>query len=162
MPTVIPLRRRPDLCPFFAERFEEEWSDWYGPGRKADAMSDLMEFANSAGSLPVGVIALDEDSSPLGIAVLKATSIDTYSHVGPWATAGYVVPSRRREGIGALLLAALLTEANRLGFTEIYCATASAAPLLERTGWTKIDSVIHDGGTQFIFRTVVPRAASEP
>jgi GNAT superfamily N-acetyltransferase len=122
-------------------------------------MSDLMEFANSAGALPVGVIALEEDSSPLGIAVLKAVSIDTYSHVGPWATAGYVVPSRRREGIGAMLLAALLTEANRLGFSEIYCATASAASLLERAGWTKIDAVSHDGGTQFIFRTVVPRAA---
>jgi GNAT superfamily N-acetyltransferase len=119
-------------------------------------MSDLREFANSPGALPVGVIALDENSSPLGIAVLKAISIDTYSHVGPWATAGYVIPSRRREGIGAMLLAAVLTEANRLGFSEIYCATASAVPLLEQVGWTKIDAVSHDGGTQFIFRTMVP------
>ena len=28
--------------------------------------------------------------------------------------------------------------------------------LLERAGWTKIDAVSHDSGTQFIFRTVVP------
>ncbi len=159
MPTVIPLRRRPDVCPFFAECFEVEWPDWYGPGRKADAKSDLLELANSAGALPVGVVALDDDASPVGIAALKAISIDSYTHVGPWATAGYVIPSRRRERIGSLLLAGLLAEAHRLGFSEVYCATASADSLLEREGWTKIDAVSHDGGTQFIFRTVVPSAA---
>ena len=91
--------------------------------------------------------------------MLKATSIDTYTHVGPWATAGYVIPSRRREGIGTQLLAALLVEANRLGFSQIYCATASAVSLLERAGWTRLDAVNHDGGTQFIYCTVVPRGA---
>jgi GNAT superfamily N-acetyltransferase len=159
MPTAIPLRRRPDVCDFFARCFEVEWPDWYGPRGRADAKSDLLEFANSTGALPVGVIALDDEASPVGIAALKSTSIDSYTHVGPWATAGYVIPSRRREGIGGLLLAALLAEAHRLGFSETYCATASAVSLLEREGWIKIDTVNHDGGTQFIFRTVIPRAA---
>ncbi|HWC01839.1 MAG TPA: GNAT family N-acetyltransferase [Methylomirabilota bacterium] len=158
MPAVIPLRQRPDLCSFFATCFESEWPDWYGPDKKADANSDLLEFANSTGALPVGVVALDADSSPLGIAALKATSIDSYTHVGPWATAGYVIPSRRREGIGALLLAGILVEARRLGFSEIYCATTSAVSLLERQGWTNIDAVSHDGGTQSIFQMVVPHA----
>ncbi len=159
MATVMPLRERSDVCAFFVQRFEAEWPEWYGPDGKADAKSDLMKLANSAGELPVGVVALDDDSSPVGIAALKATSIDSYTHVGPWATAGYVIPSRRREGIGALLLAALLAEAHRLGFSEIYCATASAVSLLEREGWVQIDAVSHDGGTQFIFRRAVPRAA---
>jgi GNAT superfamily N-acetyltransferase len=157
MPTVVPLRRRPDLVPFFTRCFEDEWADWYGPGRRGDARSDLLEFANPAGALPVGVVALDDDSSPLGIAALKATSIDCYTHVGPWATAGYVLPARRREGIGALLLKSLIEEARRLEFGEIYCATASAVSLLEREGWTRIDAVSHDGGTQLIFRVVTAR-----
>ncbi len=159
MPNVIPLRTRTEVCSFFAQCFESEWPGWYGPHGQADARSDLLEFANSAGALPVGVIALDDDSSPVGIAVLKSTSIDSYTHVGPWATAGYVIPARRRKGIGALLLSALLVEAYRLGFSEIYCATSSAVSLLEREGWTQIEAVSHDGGTQFIFRKEVPRAA---
>lgn len=152
MPTVVPLRQRPDLVPFFTQCFEREWADWYGPGRRGDARSDLLDFANPAGELPVGVVALDDDASPLGIAALKPTSIDSYAHVGPWATAGYVIPARRREGTGALLLAALLAEARRLGFGEVFCATATAVSLLEREGWTRIDTVSHDGGTQLIFR----------
>jgi GNAT superfamily N-acetyltransferase len=151
MATVIPLRERPDLCTFFAERFEAEWPNWYGPGGRGNAAADLNAFANIAGDLPVGVVALDDSGLPVGIAALKATSIDTYPHVSPWATAGYVVPERRRRGIGASLLSALLVEARRLGFHTIYCATASAVSLLKREGWSQIDAVTHEGSTQFIF-----------
>jgi N-acetylglutamate synthase-like GNAT family acetyltransferase len=105
------------------------------------------------------VVALDNSGLPVGIAALKATSIDTYAHVGPWATAGYVVPERRRGGIGATLLSALLVEAHRLGFRAIYCATATAVSLLEREGWIQIDAIEHEGSTQAIFRRMVPGAA---
>lgn len=159
MATVIPLRERPDLCAFFAEQFEAEWPNWYGRGGRGDAAADLSAFANVAGDLPVGVVALDGSGEPVGIAALKATSIDTYTHVGPWATAGYVIPEQRRRGIGAILLCALLVEARRLGFHAVYCATASAVSLLEREGWRQIDAVTHEGSTQFIFRRVVPDAA---
>jgi hypothetical protein len=57
--TVIPLRERPELCAFFARQFEIEWPDWYGPNGKADAAADLKDYANPAGELPVGVVALD-------------------------------------------------------------------------------------------------------
>jgi GNAT superfamily N-acetyltransferase len=152
MATVVPLRERPDLCAFFAEQFEAVWPTWYGPGGPGDAAADLSAFANIAGDLPVGVVALDDSGVPVGIAALKATSIDSYAHVSPWATAGYVIPERRREGIGASLLSALLVEARRLGFHTIYCATASAVSLLEREGWSQIDAIRHDRSTQFIFR----------
>ena len=159
MVTVIPLRQRPDICAFFAKQFEAEWSHWYGPGGRGNATADLSAFANQSGALPVGVVALDESDSPVGIAALKATSIDTYTHVSPWATAGYVLPDWRRRGIGASLLSALLVEAHRLGFHTVYCATASAVSLLEREGWSQIEAVEHDGGTQFIYSRVVPGAA---
>ena len=157
MATVIPLRDRPDLCTFFAEQFEAEWPDWYGPDGRGDAAADLSAFANADGDLPVGVVALDDSGSPVGIAALKATSIDTYADVSPWATAGYVLPEERRRGIGASLLSAVLVEARRLGFQTVYCATASAVSLLEREGWSRIDAVEHEGGTQFIFRHLLQR-----
>jgi GNAT superfamily N-acetyltransferase len=136
MPAVIPLRERPDLCAFFEEQFETEWPGWYGSGGRGDAAADLSAFANTEGALPVAVVALDDAGLPVGIAALKATSIDTYAHVGPWATAGYVIPPMRRGGIGASLLSALLVEARRLNFDTIYCATATAVSLLEREDWS--------------------------
>lgn len=159
MPTVIPLRRRPEFCAFFAQQFESEWPKWYGPGGQGNAREDLEAFANSEGNVPVGVAAIDEADSPIGIAALKAVSIATHTHLGPWATAGYVVPDHRRAGIGAQLLSALLAEAQRLGFHTIYCATASAVTLLEREDWRQIDAVVHDGETQFVFSKAVPGAA---
>ena len=65
--TVIPLRERPELCAFFARQFEIEWPDWYGASGKADAAADLKDYANPAGELPVGVVALDESMSPVEI-----------------------------------------------------------------------------------------------
>ncbi|MGH8496541.1 MAG: GNAT family N-acetyltransferase, partial [Gammaproteobacteria bacterium] len=121
--------------------------------------SDLEDYANAAGDLPVGVVALDDSMSPVGIAVLRATSIESHSHLGPWATAGFVIPSRRRQGIGGDLLAALFVEASRLGYQFIFCATANAVSLLKREGWTQIDSVLQDGEVQFVFQKAVPSAA---
>ncbi|HWE19804.1 MAG TPA: GNAT family N-acetyltransferase [Hyphomicrobiaceae bacterium] len=162
MPTVIPLRQRPEFCAFFAQQFEAEWPNWYGPGGRGNASEDLKAFANPQGDLPVGVIAIDDAGAPLGIAALRAVSIATHTHLSPWATAGYVVPGHRRAGIGAKLLSALLAEAQRLGFHTIYCSTGSAVSLLEREGWSQIDAVVHDGEQQFIFAGVVPGAAQQP
>lgn len=155
MPIAVALRMRPELSSFFVSHFEAEWPDWYGPGHSADAASDLLEFANEKGVLPVGVVALNDSGEPVGIAALRATSIRTHLHLGPWASAGYVIPSLRRMGIGKLLLKALHAEAGRLGFQKIYCSTSSAVSLLQREGWRQIDSVIHDGATQVIFERLV-------
>jgi len=157
--TVIPLRQRPEFCAFFAQQFESEWPKWYGPGGQGNAREDLEAFANPKGNLPVGVVAIDDAGSPIGIAALKEASIASHTHLSPWATAGYVVLSRRRAGIGAKLLSALLAEARRLSFHTIYCATASAVSLLEREGWSQIDAVVHDGEELLIYARVVPRAA---
>lgn len=153
---LVPLRFRPDLCAFFAGRFEAEWPAWYGPG-KADASADLRDFANERGELPVGVIALDVTGRAVGIAALKAASIPSHEHLCPWATAGYVLPSHRRQGIGAALLRALLVEAGRLGFHSVFCATATAATLLERERWRQIDAVLHDGQALRVFEHAAAR-----
>jgi GNAT superfamily N-acetyltransferase len=157
--TVIPLRERPELCEFFARHFELEWPDWYGSNWKGDAAADLKDYANRAGELPVGVVALDESMSPVGIAALRATSIESHRHLSPWATAGFVVPSRRRQGIGGDLLNALVVEASRLGHRSMFCATASAVSLLKREGWTQIDTALDEGKLQFVFQRAVPSAA---
>jgi GNAT superfamily N-acetyltransferase len=151
MTTIIPLRQRPELCTFFAQQFESEWPTWYGPGGPGDARKDLEAFANPEGNLPVGVVAIDDAGSPIGIAALKEASIASHRHLRPWATAGYVLPSRRRAGVGAKLLSALLAEAQRLRFDTVYCATASAVSLLEREGWSQIDAIVHDDERLFIF-----------
>lgn len=148
---VHPLREHAGLCPFFAAAFEAEWPDWYGPQGPGDAAGDLAAFANPQGVLPVGVVALAPDRRPVGVAALKAESISSHAHLLPWAAAGYVVPAWRRQGVGALLLGALVREASRLGHGEVWCATATSASLLLRAGWRQVDRVVHDGHTLEVF-----------
>lgn len=154
--TVIPLRERPDLCPLLAAAYEREWPDWYGPGGKGDARADLDAFANLAGALPTGVVALRDDGTPLGAAALKASSIRSHLHLSPWAAGGVVLPGFRRHGIGAKLLSALLGEAARLGYPAVYCATGTSASLLSRAGWQRVDRVVHEGQALAVFRCATP------
>jgi len=158
--TVGPLREHPEHCGFFAAAFATEWPDWYGPGGSGSAHADLHAFASAKGELPVGVIALGPNNRPLGVAALKATSIPSQSHLSPWASAGYVVPAWRRQGIGALLLSALLSEASRLGYKSVYCATGTSESLLLRQGWSLIEAVVHEGNPLQVFRCAVPRNAA--
>jgi GNAT superfamily N-acetyltransferase len=158
--TVVPLREHPEHCAFLAAAFEAEWPTWYGPGGSGNSKSDLLSFANKQGALPVGVVALGPHNQPLGVAALKATSIPSHSHLLPWAAAGYVAPAWRRQGIGALLLTALLREASRLGHNTVYCATSTSESLLARQGWSLMESVLHEGHSLQVFRFALPSNAA--
>lgn len=150
---VHPFRRHPEFIGEFVHRFEAEWPAWYGPGGRGNARRDLEAFANTATGLPVGVVAIDFDGQACGVAALKATSIPAYAHLSPWAAAGYVLPELRGQGIGALLLAALVTEGRRMGYDNIYCATAGSRSLLQRSGWQLLEEVYHDGKPIALFKS---------
>lgn len=138
------LASRRDLLPQLAQWFCAEWPDWYGAGGPGDIMRDLAQFSASAGRLPVGIVA-SLRGEPVGAAVLKAESIPTHAHLSPWAAAGYVLPGLRGQGIGAVLLVALVREAARLGYPRVYCATGSAVSLLQRNGWSVKEELQHAG-----------------
>lgn len=148
---LMPLRLQPSAIAVFAEAFRAEWPAWYGPGGPGDADADLDAFANAEGALPVGVMAQGPTGQPVGVAALKAMSIPSHAHLTPWASAGWVSPACRGQGVGALLLGALMEEARRLGHAQVYCATATSASLLARQGWQCIDATVHDGHELQVF-----------
>ncbi len=160
MPSADPIRiellcRHPGWLPDVARWFVAQWPDWYGPGGPGDVQRDLQDFSASPdvlplGVLPLGVLALRGDQA-VGAAVLKAESIPSHRHLRPWAAAGYVLPALRGQGIGAALLAGLLLQARRLGHEQLYCGTATANRLLQRSGWTLIGSTELNGKTQQVF-----------
>lgn len=148
--TISPLALHRDLVPLLASWFVEEWPDWYGPGGRGDAVADLTAFATSQSTLPIGLIAFDEND-PVGVAALKPESLPTHRHLCPWAAAGLVLPSHRGRGIGAQLLGALVRQAAALGYSRVYCGTATAVSLLRRSGWSELEVIQHDGEDLVIF-----------
>lgn len=147
--TIVHLGSCPEMLPELATWFKSEWPLWYGPGGRGVAELDLAEFSNKD-KLPLGVIALRKGLL-CGIAVLKSQSIASHSHLTPWAAAGLVKPSLRGHGIGRLLLTALESEAQLLGYPSIYCATGTSISLLQRAGWQFIESVQNEGETLAIY-----------
>lgn len=160
--TVAPLREYPEHCAFFEQAFSAEWPSWYGPDGPGDARSDLEAFANEGGTLPVGVVAFASGGQPVGVAALKEASIPSHAHLSPWAAAGYVVPQWRRQGVGALLLAALVREASRLGYQAIFCATETSQSLLIRQGWIPMEPIVHEGGLLQLFCYAMPPSLARP
>lgn len=141
--TTARLAGHPEALTSLADWFRGEWPGWYGPGGAGCAEEDLLGYAHE-GSLPVGFVAF-HNGTLCGVAALKAESLPSHSHLTPWAAAGLVAPPLRGQGIGAVLLSALETEAKRLGYSRIYCGTATAASLLLRSQWRFVESVEREG-----------------
>jgi GNAT superfamily N-acetyltransferase len=139
-----------DALPALQRMFEAEWPDHYGAHGPGDAAGDLAAYCGRD-VLPVGVVAL-LDGEVVGIAALKAASIDAYPQFTPWAAAGLVVPQWRGRGVGAQLIAALQAQAMRLGHRAIYAGTATAGSLMRRMGWEYLDTTPQHGINVAVFR----------
>ncbi|WLQ14211.1 GNAT family N-acetyltransferase [Hahella aquimaris] len=137
------LADAPEAVPALAASFETEWPDWYGPQGPGDAEADLRQFC-SRDALPVGMVAF-WGGELVGVAALKAQSIATHPHLGPWAAAGWVKPELRRRGLGAALLTALEGAALALGYNRLYCGTATSASLMRRCGWRFLEELHYHG-----------------
>lgn len=142
MLTVEPLSHRRELMPLVGDWLRSEWPNWYGTDGPGDLARDVEGFAADPTALPVGLVAF-RDGVPVGFGALKQESIASHQHLSPWAAAGFVLPAHRRHGIGAALLRALVRHGADLGFGRIYCATATAASLLERSGWQLQEEIVH-------------------
>jgi GNAT superfamily N-acetyltransferase len=158
---IAPLANHREHVPFLASWFVRQWPDWYGPGGRGDALGDLRAFAASASEIPCGLVVL-QGNAPVGVGALKAESLPSHRHLGPWASAGFVLPSHRGRGHGAMLLRALVQHAGALGHGRVYCATATAESLLRRNGWSEVERVEHEGKPLTVFSTPAVSPAIEP
>lgn len=149
---VLPLRERPEFIPELQAWFEAEWPGYYGPGGPGDARRDLLAYAQpDAAALPLGLLALRRDADglgehPCGFAAIKTEPFAPCPDLGPWAGAALVPPALRRQGIGLLLLQALVREARaQARHPALFCATATSDSLMLRAGWRLRERVLHQG-----------------
>lgn len=150
IPQIGYLADHPEALPVLARLLQSEWAAYYGPGGPGNAQQDLLAYSGRS-QLPVGLVAF-LGSEPCGVVALKAESISTHKHLGPWVGGGMVAPQFRRHGIGALMAAALENVALELGFKTIYSGTSTANSLLVREGWQFMELVQYNGEAVSIYK----------
>ncbi|MGO1070612.1 GNAT family N-acetyltransferase [Lysobacter sp. CA199] len=149
-PRIALLADHAEALPPLLRLFEAEWPQYYGAQGPGDAARDLAAYCGRD-SLPVGMVAV-LDGEVVGVAALKAESIDAYPQFTPWVAAGLVAPPWRGRGIGAQLIAALEAQAMRLGHRALYAGTATAGSLMRRLGWEYLDTTPQHGVNVAVFR----------
>jgi predicted N-acetyltransferase YhbS len=76
---------------------------------------------------------------PVGTCLLVPTEIEPNHAVSPWLAGLFVVPERRRQGAGGVLVRAIETQARARGFRELFLYTGNAVGFYERLGWRVVD-----------------------
>jgi GNAT superfamily N-acetyltransferase len=146
------LRDHPEVLNGLAAGFKAQW-----PAHFADQPIEAikLDFVSCCREkeLPLALVAL-EDRVFCGTATLRTDS-KIRPQFAPWLAQLYVPPERRRQGIGTALIRAIETEAVRHGFDCLYAATARAAPLFDRLGWTKVELFDYQGDEVTVLRTKV-------
>jgi predicted N-acetyltransferase YhbS len=100
--------------------YREFWMD--KEGYRPEHFEHLLLKATSKNEMPLSLLARVGEE-PAGTINLIENDDERRTHLRPWLAALYVVPKFRRKGVGGTLVRALLDEAWRLNFNELYLGT---------------------------------------
>jgi predicted N-acetyltransferase YhbS len=114
--------------------YREFWADVPDGYSEADLAAVFGGHA-PPGRVLASLIALDGDT-PLGCVHLIDNDDPSLPELYPWMAAMVVTPERRGQGIGSLLVRALMREAKAMGFERIWFGTDGPG-FYERLGAVK-------------------------
>jgi predicted N-acetyltransferase YhbS len=135
------LADHPEFGTLLAGWHYEEWRTLLPDWTLAQAVAGLQSHTGRC-QIPTTLVAV-ENGQPLGSASLLEDDLDGWEHLSPWVASVYVVPERRGQGIGKLLLARAVEDARVLGVPILYLFTAGQQAYYERLGWVLLQRVRH-------------------
>lgn len=116
-----------------AQWFYQEWAYLY-PDRTLEDVRRLLSKRTNKEKIPLALIAMEEKEL-LGTVCLKVHDMDTRQDLTPWMAGLYVVTSRRRQGIGTMLVSAIEEKARELGVATLYLYTPESEAFYLQLGW---------------------------
>jgi predicted N-acetyltransferase YhbS len=129
------LSRHPRHLGFVAGLvYREFWADVPNGMTEAD-LADAFGGRAPPGRVLASLVAL-EDGMPLGCVHLIDNDDPSLPGLYPWMAAMVVVPERRGQGIGSMLVRALMREAKAMGFERLWFGTDGPG-FYERLGAVK-------------------------
>jgi N-acetylglutamate synthase-like GNAT family acetyltransferase len=122
-----------EAIPLLAQWFYKEWA-YLNPGKTLADVEQLIGERTNTDKIPIALVAFDNHEL-LGTVCLKVHDMDTRLDLSPWLAGLYVAAPRRRQGIGASLVAAIENKAIELGIKQLYLHTPGAESFYAKLGW---------------------------
>ena len=129
------LERHPQHVAFVANLVYREFWAGVPDGMSEADLADAFGGRAAPGRVLASLVAL-EDGVPLGCVHLIDNDDESLTELYPWLAAMVVVPERRGQGIGSMLVKALAREAKALGFERLWFGTDGPG-FYERLGAVK-------------------------
>ena len=132
------------------------WSEWGKPSEPTDLEFWIDVSRREAGrdKIPITWVALNAQRQALGAVGLGEFDPDEFQDRSPWLVGMVVAPDRRRDGIGARLVAKLEAWAATQGFRSVWVATGPpggpAVRFYESCGWETVDLFRTSGGEEAV------------
>jgi predicted N-acetyltransferase YhbS len=134
------LGDHPAWLPTLARWHYDQWGPLTGAGSFDDYVARLVE-ATASRTLPSVFIAV-ADGALLGSATLVAADLPPRLELTPWLAQLFVEPTRRRDGVGAALVHAVLQRARQCHCPCVYLYTSGTLPrYYEGLGWRVIETL---------------------
>lgn len=135
------LADRMEFAPLLATWHYDEWKGLLPEWSLDVALADLKSHTRRI-HIPTTFIAIEQECV-IGSASLLETDLEGWGHLSPWLASVYVIPQRRKEGIGRLLVTRAVQEGCFLGVPELYLFTAGQQAYYERLGWSVFQLARH-------------------
>ncbi len=133
--TIGYLADHPGWVPVIAGWFYDQWYDLYVNRSMTlkDAENSIADRCNYD-KIPLILVAINDDKV-IGTIGLKQCDMDTRKDLSPWLAGLYVVTEHRCNGIGSLLIEALIEKAISLDISKLYLYTPDAEDFYRKLGW---------------------------
>jgi GNAT superfamily N-acetyltransferase len=120
-----------------AQWYYAEWKGIYeASGLSFEDVKTAVAERTNTGTIPLAVVALD-DKRIVGTGCLKTHDMDTRIELTPWLAGIYVERTKRRKGIGSMIVSCLDDIVKKLGMPRLYLYTPRSTIFYARLGWVE-------------------------
>jgi GNAT superfamily N-acetyltransferase len=146
---IRPLADLLAAIPTLAEWFCAEWQAF--DGRSCAEIAAQLQDNLNRDSLPITFVAV-EAAEVIGTVSLDLADLPPYDHLSPWLASLYVVPPRRRAGVGRLLVNHAAEFVRQRGLSPLYLWTPGSTRMYADCGWEAMESATYAGRPITIMR----------
>lgn len=142
-PQVKYLAECQEHIPIIAAWIHKQWG-YLHPKRTLKEVENDVRQGTNYDRIPLTKVLLIK-GQPVACAELIPCDMPSHKHLTPWLASVYTKDAFRKRGLGALMVAEILSEARRLNFEKIHLFTPDKELWYQSMGFRTIERPIYKG-----------------